>query len=69
MTRPVLMVFLLALVSIAGIAGMLLADGVWDWLFLVLAALPSLLAAVAIVQRNRLALRDRRRERVAMAGK
>lgn len=33
----------LMLLSAAGIIGMLLADGAWDWVFLALASLPVLL--------------------------
>jgi len=51
MTRPLVQFCLLALVSIAGIAGMLLAQGGWEWIFFILAALP--LGAAMIVWRIR----------------
>ncbi|MFT3762235.1 MAG: hypothetical protein QM761_06405 [Pseudoxanthomonas sp.] len=38
--RAIWLVSLLALVAIAGIVGMLLAGGGWDWLFFAMAALP-----------------------------
>lgn len=34
------MVIVLALASACGIVGLLLADGMWDWFLLALAALP-----------------------------
>lgn len=40
--RTLLRISALALLSAAGIVGMLLADGVWDALFFMLAALPLL---------------------------
>jgi len=59
MNWPLMRITLLALVSILGIGGMLLADGIWDWLFLGLAALPLLLgAAMLLVRRLKASIRD-----------
>ncbi|MGA1809336.1 hypothetical protein VHN57_10165 [Sphingobium sp. WW5] len=41
-----------ALASIVGIAGMLLAEGAWDWLFFMLAALPLLIGGAASAARK-----------------
>jgi hypothetical protein len=38
--RAMWLVMALALVSVAGIVGMLLAEGGWDWLFFAMTALP-----------------------------
>ncbi|WP_187775671.1 hypothetical protein [Luteimonas suaedae] len=38
--QTLLLVTLLALACIAGIVGMLLAEGAWDWLFFAMAASP-----------------------------
>lgn len=43
--RTMLLVAALALLSIAGIVGMLLADGAWDGCFLALTALPLIVGS------------------------
>jgi hypothetical protein len=52
MTRPMTRLAVLALVSVIGIVGMLLADGAADWFFLALAGLPLLLGGVAMALRR-----------------
>lgn len=52
MTRLLVRIIVLALVSIAGIGGMLLSEGGWDWLHFFLAAFPLLLGGGAVLVRR-----------------
>jgi len=59
MKWPLIPVLLLAIVSIIGVAGMLVAGSAWDWGFFVLAALPLLIGgALILVHRIRQGFRD-----------
>lgn len=51
--RPLLRVTALALLSIAGIVGMLLTDGIGDALFLALAASPLVVGLVRLRREER----------------
>jgi|GEM_PF-5414532 len=37
------LVLILALICIGGLVGMLLAEGIWDWMFLVLSSSPLII--------------------------
>lgn len=52
--RPRGRIALLALVSIVGILGLLPANGVWDWLFLLLAAIPVLPGSAMVARHIRM---------------
>ena len=52
MTGPTSRIVLLALISAAGVVGMLVAQGARDWLFFALAALPLLLGAAMVAWRS-----------------
>ncbi len=43
--RAIWLVLALALLALAGIVGMLLADGGWDWLFFAMLLLPPAVGA------------------------